>query len=397
MVVEDNTFGTHEFMDLCEKLGCDAYVTGNLGSGTVREMQDWVDYISCPEASSMSGLRMENGRKKPWKLPFFGVGNENWACGGNMRAEYYADLYRRYQTYIRSYPGNTLKKIACGPNDDDYEWTDTVMKNASRHMWGLSMHYYTKTYGNFENIGDSVEFGEDEWHSVLKNTYLIDEYIKGHSKVMDKYDPDSNIALVVDEWGTWYKSLEGTNRRFLHQQNTIRDAVSAAIHFNIFHRNCKRVKMANLAQTVNVLQAVILTYGETMIKTPTYHVFDMYKCHKDNITADVSVKCRNYRDIPGVDATASIDEENNRIYCSFCNLDPSQGKRVSIIVSGAGLEPEAYIRILSAPSMNSCNSPEKPDSVRPRKAKKAGLKENVLEMNMPPRAVATVEFRKHPE
>ena len=270
MVTETHDFGTHEFFELCELLGCDAYVAGNLGSGTVREMQDWVDYISCVTGTTMSELRKENGREEPWKLPFFGIGNESWACGGNMRPQYYADLYRQYQTYVKNYPGNVIKKIACGPNEDDYNWTEEVMKNASKFMWGFSLHYYTRVHNNFKEMGYSNKFGEDEWHNIIKYTYLMDQYIEKHSEIMDKYDPDKKVALVIDEWGTWYKAITGTNRRFLHQQNTIRDAVSASIHFNIFHKNHERVKMANLAQTVNVLQSVILTYDDVMIKTPTY-------------------------------------------------------------------------------------------------------------------------------
>ncbi|MFO7612696.1 MAG: alpha-L-arabinofuranosidase C-terminal domain-containing protein, partial [Clostridia bacterium] len=284
MVTENNDFGTHEFFELCELLGCDAYVAGNLGSGTVLEMQDWVDYISCAKDTTMSEERKKNGREEPWKLKFLGIGNENWACGGNMRPEYYADLYRRYQTYVKNYPGSNVLKIACGPNEDDYEWTDTLMKLASRHMWGLSLHYYTLLNKNFSEMGDSEQFGEEEWYRIIRNAFIMDEYIKNHSKIMDKYDPEKKVALVVDEWGTWYKVIDGTNKRFLHQQNTIRDAVSASIHFNIFHQNCERVRMANLAQTVNVLQAVILTYGKSMIKTPTYHVFDLYKEHQENLS-----------------------------------------------------------------------------------------------------------------
>ncbi len=392
MVTENNEFGTHEFMDLCGQLGCDAYIAGNLGSGTVREMQDWVDYISCESGSVMSGLRKENGREQAWKLPFFGIGNENWACGGNMRAEYYGDLYRRYQTYVRNYSGNTVKKIACGPNDGDYEWTETVMKMASKHMWGLSMHYYTKVYGTFDKMGASVGFDEDEWYGVLKNSYVMDEYIKGHSAIMDKYDPESKIALIVDEWGTWYESLEGTNRRFLHQQNTIRDAVSAAIHFNIFHRNSKRVRMANLAQTVNVLQSVILTYGDVMIKTPTYHVFDLYKEHGDNFVLPLHMESGKYRDLPSVDATASIDEETGKVYCSFCNLHPSCEDEVSIAIEGDVVFKSADVRILSAPEIDSRNTPENPKNLRFGKKISVKVEMNKLKVTLPPRAVATVGF-----
>ena len=392
MVTETHDFGTHEFFELCEELECEAYVAGNLGSGTVREMQDWVDYISCAEGTSMSELRKENGREEPWKLPFFGIGNENWACGGNMRPEYYADLYRRYQTYVKNYPGSVVRKIACGPNNDDYEWTDTVMKQASEFMWGLSMHYYTLVHNSFSDMGYSNDFGEEEWHSIIKYTYLMDEYIKGHSKIMDKYDPEKKVALIVDEWGTWYKAIAGTNRRFLHQQNTIRDAVSASMHFNIFHANCDRVKMANLAQTVNVLQAVILTYDGVMIKTPTYHVFDLYKCHHDNEYIPLSEETAKYRALPQTSSTASYDRETEKIFYSVCNSDPTDPAPLKLSIEGVEKIKNAAARILTASEITSCNTIENPDNVHIENFDGLIINKTTIEFILPPRSVMTIEI-----
>ncbi|MDX1359119.1 MAG: alpha-L-arabinofuranosidase C-terminal domain-containing protein [Clostridia bacterium] len=392
MVTETHDFGTHEFFELCEMLGCDAYVAGNLGSGTVREMQDWVDYISCAKGTTMSALRKSNGREEPWKLPFFGIGNENWACGGNMRPEYYTDLYRRYQTYIKNYPGSTVRKVACGPNEDDYEWTDIVMNNAGKYMWGLSMHYYTRVHNNFETMGYSDRFGEEEWYSIIKYTYLMDEYIKGHAEIMDKYDPDGRVALIVDEWGTWYKAMAGTNRRFLHQQNTIRDAVSAAIHFNIFHSNCGRVRMANLAQTVNVLQAVILTYEDVMIKTPTYHVFDLYKCHQDNIYLPPEEAPAGYRDLPAVSSTASLDEETGTIYYSACNSHPHDPAELSVTVEGVRSIETAKARIVAGNELTSHNTAENPQNVTVADFNGIAAEGNVISCTLPPRCVVTIEI-----
>ena len=392
MVTETNAFGTHEFLELCEMLGCDAYIAGNLGSGTIREMQDWVDYISCKNGTSMSELRQQNGRTDPWKLPFFGIGNESWACGGNMTPEYYSDLYKRYQTYVRNYPGNSVRKIACGANENNYNWTEVLMKTASQYMWGLSLHYYTKVNNNFSDMGCSHKFTEEEWYKIIKHSYLMDEYIEEHSKIMDKYDPDKKVAMVVDEWGTWYKAMAGTNKRFLHQQNTIRDAVSAAIHFNTFHKHNGRVKMANLAQTVNVLQAVILTYDDVMIKTPTYHVFDLYKKHMENTYLEISEKTDFYRELPETDTTASINQETGTVYISVCNSNPEKEADYSIELHVTKGSPSVKCRILSGSEITSHNTPEKPDNVIITDFVDFTIESNLISCKLPPGSVATFEI-----
>ncbi|MDP4088563.1 MAG: alpha-L-arabinofuranosidase C-terminal domain-containing protein, partial [Bacillota bacterium] len=272
-VVENNHFGTHEFFELCKLLGAEPYICGNVGSGTVQEMREWIEYMTFDGESPMANLRAENGRKEPWNLKYFGVGNENWGCGGNMRPEYYADLYRRYSTFVRNFGENKIFKIAGGANTDDYNWTEVLMREAGRYMDGLSLHYYTVPGDFWLGKGSAVKFEEDEWFQTMAKSYRMDELLTKHSNIMDKYDPDKRVALVVDEWGTWFDVEPGTNPGFLYQQNTMRDALVASIHFNIFHDHCDRVRMTNIAQCVNVLQAVILTEGAKMIKTPTYHVF----------------------------------------------------------------------------------------------------------------------------
>ena len=279
-VTEDNSFGTHEFFELVRQLGCEAYVNGNVGSGTVQEMQEWVEYITMGGISPMAEERCKNGQAEPWKMKFFGVGNENWGCGGNMRAEYYADEYRRYQTYVRQYGDEKIYKIAGGANVDDYHWTETLMKNAHWMMDGLSLHYYVHPRG-WEEKGSALEFDEAEWYVTCEKAEYMDELVTRHGTIMDKYDPEKRIGMIVDEWGTWFTAEPGTNPGFLYQQNTIRDAMVAAITLNIFHKHADRVHMANIAQTVNVLQAMILTDGAKMVKTPSYHVFDLYKDHQD--------------------------------------------------------------------------------------------------------------------
>jgi alpha-N-arabinofuranosidase len=273
-VTENNHFGTHEFFDLCEMLGAEPYVCGNVGSGTVQEMAQWIEYITHSGQSPMADLRCKNGREEPWTLPYFGVGNESWGCGGSMMPEYYANEYRRYQTYVRKFGDKPIFKIACGASDANYKWTEVLMERAGTLMDGLSLHYYTFT-GGWGDKGSATQYSETEWFSCLKNALVMDELVTKHSTIMDKYDPQKRVALIVDEWGTWWNVEPSTNPGFLYQQNALRDALVAGLTLNIFNQHCERVRMANIAQTVNVLQAMILTDGAKMVLTPTYHVFEM--------------------------------------------------------------------------------------------------------------------------
>lgn len=391
MVPESHEFGTHEFFDLCELINCEAYVAGNLGSGTVYEMQNWVDYITCEKGTSMSTLRKVNGKKQPWKLPFFGIGNESWSCGGNMTPEHYSNLYKQYQTFVKNYPGNSVKKIACGPNSNDYNWTEVLMKNVSNLMWGLSLHYYTTTYNTFSKMGEANDFPQEEFDSIIKNSYLMDEYIENHSKIMDKYDKEKKVALIIDEWGTWYKSKQGTNKRFLYQQNTIRDAISASIHFNIFHKHCERVKMANLAQTINVLQAVILTDGDTMIKTPTYHVFDLYKSHQENISLSVEEKVEQHKDYPYLSSTASYNKEDNTIYFSISNAHKTLPQTCQLIIKDIVYIKNITGRILLGDAINAYNDSEQLKRVSITNFTDFTIQKEVT-LTLPPLSIVTLDI-----
>jgi len=335
-VVEDNSFGTHEFLDFCEQIGCEPYITGNLGSGTVQEMSEWVEYMTFAGVSPMSALRAENGREKPWKVKYFGIGNENWGCGGNMTPEYYADEYRRYQTYIRNYDGNRVYKIACGASDINYKWTEVLMSNAKNYMQGLSLHYYTIT-NTWAKKGSATDFTEQEYYTTLKKALFMEELVANHSNIMDRYDPEKNIGIIVDEWGTWFDVEPGTNPGFLYQQNTMRDALVAAVTLNIFNKHCDRVKMANIAQMVNVLQALILTDGEKMLLTPTYHVFDLYKEHQDGtlIESYAETTSAGTEDTPVPDLHVSASENGGKIHITLANLSSRESRKVTMELLGA--------------------------------------------------------------
>lgn len=395
-VVENNHFGTHEFMRLCELLGAEPYICGNVGSGTVQEMSEWVEYITFDGESPMANWRRENGREEPWKLKYFGVGNENWGCGGNMRAEYYADVYRQYQTYVRNYGDNRIYRIACGPNAGDYHWTEVLMKQAHWLMDGLSLHYYTLPRDSWANKGDATGFPEAEWFSTLRKASYMDTLITNHSKIMDRYDPKKRIGLIVDEWGTWYNPEPGTNPGFLQQQNTIRDALVAGLHFHIFHKHADRVHMANIAQTVNVLQAMILTQGEKMLLTPTYHVFHMFKVHHDtnSLLVHQDVESYVYEDesLPQVSVSASKDEDG-KIYMSFCHLHHEKETEVSVELRGMDANDKQISgRLLTADKMDAHNTFENPENVKPVVWEDVQIKGSNLVVKLPPMSVVVLEL-----
>lgn len=394
-VIESNQFGTHEFFDLCAMLGADPYICGNVGSGTVQEMQQWVEYITFAGSSQMANLRRKNGRDKPWRLPYFGVGNENWGCGGNMRPEYYADLYRRYQTYVRNFSDNTVAKIACGPNAADYSWTEVLMREAAAYMYGLSLHYYTRPLEEVWNIkGPATGFAEDAWFSTLSHCLRMEELIGRHSAIMDRYDPDKQVALIVDEWGTWYDVEPDTNPGFLYQQNTLRDALVAALTLNIFNNHCDRVRMANLAQLVNVLQALILTDGPSMLLTPTYHVFDMYQVHQNAILLPCSLQSDQYtlngQHIPQVSASASLQAGGN-VYLTVSNADPHREAEVSCELRSVAASAVTGT-ILTAPEMGMYNTFQEPERVKPAPFKEVQFDGEKVTAVLPPKSVCALSI-----
>jgi len=393
-VTENNHFGTHEFMDLCEQIGAEPYICGNVGSGTVQEMQEWVEYITFDGVSPMADLRRQNGRELPWKLPYFGIGNENWGCGGNMTAEYYAHLYRRYQTYVRNFSGNRIQKIACGGYADNFQWTDVLMREAGRMMRGLSIHYYTGPERTLSR--SATEFGETEWFDVLSKAGRIDELISRHTAIMDRYDPERRVGLIVDEWGTWYSVEPGTNPGFLYQQNSLRDALVAGLTLNIFNAHCERVKMANLAQTINVLQALILTEEEKMILTPTYHVYDLYKVHMDATLISQDFKCADYtyegNSVAAISASASKDREG-KIHITLCNLDPHQEQ--ALVCELRGMEA-GNIRgwKITADDMTAHNTFENPERIKPDDFTGARIEAGKVKVELPSKSVVLLEISK---
>jgi alpha-L-arabinofuranosidase len=396
-VVENNHFGTHEFLNLCEMLGIEPYVCVNVGSGEVSEAMDWVEYMTSDSASPMANLRRANGREKPWKVHYIAVGNESWGCGGAMRPEFYADNFRRYNTFIKNYvqgPENRIYRVACGPSEDDYEWTDTLMRLAGKQMNGLSLHYYTIPSGNWKSKGSATQFGRDEYLATLGRTLRMEELITRHSAIMDKYDPKKRVGLAVDEWGVWTDVEAGTNPGFLYQQNSMRDALVAALNLHIFQAHADRVVMANIAQMVNVLQAMILTDAGRIVLTPTYHVFEMLGVHQGATQVPLDIATPNLprtaERVPTVSASASRDG-SGRIHLSLVNTDPDSPAAVTCSVAGPAPRGVSG-RILTAAAMTSHNTFEAPHAVEPAPFRGATLAGGQLSVALPPLSVVVLEL-----
>lgn len=400
--VEDNSFGTHEFLNLCELLGCEPYVSMNVGSGTVEETAKWVEYMTAKDGP-MAKLRKQNGRESPWKVYYIGVGNESWGCGGNMRPEYYGDLFRRYSTYCREYDGNRLYKIASGASDYDYNWTEVMMKNVGHRMNGLSLHYYT-CYSWTKSKGSSTDFTRDQYYwAVAKCGVGIEEVLQKQIAIMDKYDPRNRVALLVDEWGTWWDEEPGSIRGHLYQQNTMRDAMVAAISLNTFHQYTKRVKMTNIAQVANVLQSMVLTKGDKMVLTPTYHVFRMYADNMDATNIPVTVNCDTFtaeneqhnstpRTAPYISASASKMADGT-VNVNLVNSDLDNSNKVTIKL-GNIKGKVANAHILTSKDMKDHNTFDAPQHVVPADFKGAKINKNgELVVDMPKMSIITLQIK----
>jgi len=394
-VTEDNSFGTHEFLELCGLLGCEPYFAANVGSGTVEEMSKWIEYVNSNSTSTVVQMRVQNGHPDPYKVTFWGIGNESWGCGGNMTPEFYSDQFKRYASFAKNYPGAPLKKIASGPNSDDYNWTDVIMKNIPGWMmWGVSLHYYTVPSGDWGHKGSATNFTENEYFETMVRCLKMEELVAKHSAIMDKYDPEKKVSLVVDEWGVWTDVEPGTNPGFLYQQNSLRDALIAATNLNIFNNHCDRVRGAALAQTINVLQSLILTDKEKMLLTPTYHIFDMYKVHQDAKYLPIQLTAPDYvvgdKKIPAVNVSASQDA-SGKVHISLVNLDLHNNITVSTSLKDIRWKSVTG-QILTSANITDINTFDHPDKLHPENFTGAKKDGDNLVVVMPAKSAVTLEL-----
>lgn len=392
--VEDNSFGTHEFLNLCELLNCEPYISGNVGSGSVEELAKWVEYMTSDGDSPMANLRRQNGREKPWKVKYLGVGNESWGCGGDMLPEYYADLYRRYAVYCRNFDGNQLFKIGSGASDYDYNWTDVLMKKAGNKMNGLSLHYYTVKSWAKDKKGSATNFTDEDYYWTLGKSLEIEDVLLKHMAIMDKYDKDKKVGLMVDEWGTWFEVEPGTNPGFLYQQNTMRDAFVAALTLNTFNKYGDRIQMANIAQIVNVLQSMILTKDDKMALTPTYYVFDMYRVHQDAIYLPLDIISQT-KEIRGRNVSlvnASASKKDGLTHITLANIDLNNPQNVSIDLSNTKISKVSG-RILTSKDIHDHNTFENPNLVQPQTFNGAKIVNGKLNIQLPAKSIVALEIQ----
>jgi alpha-L-arabinofuranosidase len=390
-VPENNAVGTHEFFDLVEQLGAEAYVNGNLGTGSAQEMSEWLEYMTGEGKSTLTDLRRKNGRDKPFRVHYFAVGNEAWGCGGNMRPEFYADQYRQVATFLKAPQHNRPLMIASGGNGMQTEWTEALSKGV-HSVNAISHHAYTLPTGNWEKKGSAVGFPESEWVSTLGNVQQIEEMIKANKAVLDKNDPSKKIGFYFDEWGSWYDPDPGSNPGFLVQRNTLRDALLAALHFNVFHAHADRVQMTNIAQMVNVLQAMILTSKDKLVLTPTYHAFAMYTPFQD--ATSVPAKIENnpvYKvdkfSMPTLSATAARGKDG-KLYIGLVNSNANQPAELTLQV-GANAPKAVKGKLLTAGAMDAQNELGKPAQVVPQ-AFEAQAADGKLLIKLPAKSVVVV-------
>jgi alpha-N-arabinofuranosidase len=371
-VIEPNTFGTHEFMDFVQQIGADAYLSVNVGSGTPAEAADWLEYLTTPQPSALGKERAANGHPEPYGVAMLGIGNESWGCGGSMTPDYYASQLKVYARYARNYNSKQkMQRIAVGPDSADTSYTKAVMEAWKNKTWawdieGISLHFYTVV--KWPPAYKATGFGEDEYASLVNETRRMNDLLSTHTAIMDQYDPEKKIALVVDEWGAWLAPTPGSPEGFLEQQNSQRDALIAALNINTFARHAERVRGANIAQMVNVLQAMILTDKDRMLLTPTYHVFRLYLPFHDATLIPAIVSARDYRHgditLPRVDAIAARDAQG-RTWLAIINLDPNRASQIVIDVPGAKFS-RARGETLTAPRVDSVNTFDAPKTVAPK-------------------------------
>ena len=395
--IEDNSFGTHEFLNLCEKLGCEPYISGNVGSGTVKEMAQWVEYMTSDGDTPMARLRRKNGRDKAWHVKYFGIGNEAWGCGGNMTPEYYSNEFRRFNTYLRDYNNNKLFRIASGASDYDYNWTNVLMKNIGNRMNALSVHYYTVKDWNHK--GKSSPFTPEEYYLTLQKCLDIDSVITKHSAIMNQTDPEKTIGLMVDEWGTWWDEEPGTIPGHLYQQNTLRDAMVAALSLNVFHKHADRVKMANIAQVVNVLQSMILTDTKGnghMVLTPTYYVFKMYKPFQNATSLPSDVQCSSHSFEKGLPIanlqSSSAKTTDGTIIVSLANIDLQKGQEVALALDGYNANSVCG-EILTAKNITDYNDFNHTETIKSENFTGAKIKKNQIMVKIPAKSIVVLKIK----
>ncbi|MBP8303304.1 MAG: alpha-N-arabinofuranosidase [Phycisphaerae bacterium] len=400
--VESNQFGTHEFMRLCRLIGAEPYLAANMGSGTPREFHDWVLYCNAPaRVLSLADERAANGDPDPFRIKYWGVGNESWGCGGDMKPAEYATLYRRYVTQFPAYTQPFL--VAVGPRghslDGDLSWTTgffEAMQGGHRsNVHGFALHFYSDFRGARFRSG---AHGPAEWYAVLREGLRTESIIEAHWREMAKFDPRHSTRLVIDEWGVWYPSGTEMTPAFILSQNvTLLDALHTAMTLDIFNRHADKIEMANLAQTINCLHSLFMAHGDRYVRTPVYHVFDMYRAHMGARLVPLRSGAQDLTvQVPGGPATipalsGSASVRDGRLTVTLVN--PSLEAPISARLRLSGARPaEGRARVLTHSDMRAGNTFDEADKVRPAWAQ-VKTEGPVVQVDVPTKAVVALEVR----
>jgi len=389
---EPNQFGTDEFMHLCRMVEAEPYICLNVGSGTVEEACGWVEYCNSSHPTSIVQMRQDNGLAEPYDVRFWGIGNENWGCGGGMRPEYYADLYRRFASYVRRIGGEDVRLIACGSKDGIPEWDERffeTMKGQLDLVDYIALHIYSG-----RNSSD-IHFPDEEYYGLIASIDIMDGNIAKTCGLAQAYSSYGHaIGVVLDEWGTWYK--EATRATGLYQQNTVRDALFAAASFHCFHKHAERLFMTNMAQTVNVLQALVLTEGTKTVVTPTYHVYDMFRLHRDGrlVACDVmspALKLPEGRKRDAVSVSSTRSEDRGELFLSIINLDLHEDFTGEIRITSENAWEVKQVRRLTSDDVRSHNSFEEPRKVWPEEVDPQSV-QSLERIPLPSMSITTVRL-----
>jgi alpha-N-arabinofuranosidase len=399
---ETNQFGIHEFMRLCRLVGAEPYVAANVGSSTPQEFHDWVLYCNAPRGTvSLADERARNGAREPFAVRYWGVGNESWGCGGDMTGGEYATEYRRFVTQFPVYTEPYL--VAAGPRghsaDRDLAWTEGFFQGLQggrrARVDGFALHYYTDFRQTAE---DGAHFDANGWYAVLHKGALLEGILDDHWRVMGKYDPEHHTKFVVDEWGNWYRGgTELGPAYILSQTITLRDALHAAMTFDIFNRHAEKIEMANVAQTINCLHSLFAAVGDKYARTPAYYTFEMYRPHMGARLVPMQIEVKELavpvlsgtERLPGLSGSASI--RDRRLAVTLTNPSHADGVSAVVRIGGGGRVSEGQGVVLTHEDMTATNTFDDPDNVTPT-ALPVNVISDAAHVTVPPRAVVALEL-----
>jgi alpha-N-arabinofuranosidase len=388
---ETNEFGTHEFLDFCDMVGCEPYLCCSTTSGTVEEARDWLRYLTADDDSGPAKLRRKNGRREPWNARLWAVGNEVWAYCDKPAP--YAGKFLEYEEAMRAATDQDLYLVACGPGGTRYDWTDTLMRIVGTRMEGLAFHHYTLA-GPWADKGPALGFTEQHWALSMQNSFGIETMVYKHSEIMDRYDPGKKVALVMDEWGVWHSGASHMPEDCPHSPGTIRDAIVAAMMLNMFNNHCERLRVANIAMLVNALHPLYITHEDRLLRTPTSHVYEMFTVHHEATmlplitTADRGLPY-DYT-MPGFNASASRDDAG-RIHLTLCNVTVDSDREISCRLASGNIN-SARGRILTSDAIDGHNTFREPDRVAPAPFEGASIDNGIVKIALPARSVVLLEL-----